>query len=214
MKDSKPPSMKDTKTPSVKDHNRASKVTPEKLSPKGQRAMQAMGGGEVARRATVEKGKGGATSAETKATQEIGKAQIELHRPNFRPATKEALRQAYPDQHWKRDKPRLRQGFDRRHVISSGEMKAAYEKAYLNKSQREVADMLKEKNVHHKDVNQGAQKLYADAFNDPKNVWVGDATDNRTKQTDVDYRPYMGDKRFAAHKAAMQKKYFWPDSKL
>jgi len=148
------------------------------------------------------------------------KVQIELKRPSgFRSSTKKDLRDQYGDEHKKnvKSKDKLKKGFDRRHILSSKEMKDHYEGALNKCTTLKEAKALLETNkvgvkvkgkLSNKTLQAAAQKLYADAFNETENLWVGDSAENRLLQEKLDPLPGWSPQKAAGHVRKIKTKYF------
>lgn len=146
----------------------------------------------------------------------IEKTQLNLHRPTaIRESSKRSLKERSPELHQKGEGAKVQDGLARRHIISSNDLKTHYEKSLNGIPLKKAAERLREKGVQvkgeptQKSVNDAAQKLYANAFNEPRNLWVGDRKENASVQTAVDKPKEWSNHKLGAHKRYMQNKYLY-----
>jgi hypothetical protein len=110
-----------------------------------------------------------------------------LERPTaFRLSTKKVMKANFPEYHdLRKNKPALKKGFDRRHIISSNELKTEWIEKVLERTTLKEA---KEKLTSHGQevkmplnkqvIQESTKKFFTKAFNDPDNLWVGSKNEN------------------------------------
>jgi len=95
------------------------------------------------------------------------------------------------DRKKKRRSPRLKKNLDRRHVISSQTMAAHYESVLNGKKWSKAKDILDPKKpvaepLDNDNIQKSAQALHRDFFNDVENLFIGDASENRSIGAETD----------------------------
>jgi hypothetical protein len=145
-----------------------------------------------------------------------GISKIEVKRSSFTLTTKWKLVKEFPEEHKALVKgrgPRLEKQLDRRHVVSSQIMAAHYEqvlnakkwsqaKAILQGRGETVADPLGNKRIQ-----TAAQARHSRFFNDVKNLFVGDASENRSIGAETDIPPDWTALEWKKHLAYIKKTY-------
>ncbi|WP_271769661.1 eCIS core domain-containing protein [Aquimarina algiphila] len=144
-----------------------------------------------------------------------GTTDISVERSTFRVSTKWTLMEQDPDSHKKHVSgrgPRLRRNLDRRHIISSQSMAAHYESALNGKkwstskrklnSKKPVADPL-----GNETIQAAAQALHRDFFNDVENLFVGDASENRSIGSANDIPDDWSQRTWRKHKSYIKANY-------
>ena len=139
---------------------------------------------------------------------------VQLKRPGkFWVSTKEALGAREPELHI--DERRVKRGQARRHIISSHEVIMYFISRLSNvkkktakkriESKGKPLGILVGKNPSIPAIQEAAQALINEFFNDTSNLWVGDSAENSSIQEDRDYPPSLN---AAAHVRKMKRKYF------
>lgn len=133
--------------------------------------------------------------AKRKKPAKDGITKIRIKRSTFTVSTKWTLQQEDPESH-KRGvrgrKPRLKKQLDRRHVVSSQTMAAHYESVLNGKKWSEAAKVLSGKGVtvptplSNKKIQTAVQGRHSTFFNDVKNLFIGDASENRSIGAETD----------------------------
>jgi hypothetical protein len=126
-----------------------------------------------------------------------GQTKIKITRSKFTATTKWTLAGDYPEQHRKTVRsdrpPPLKKKLDRRHVVSSQNMAAHYE-AVLNPTKWSGAQKILQGKgetvgapLGNKKIQTVAQARHKNFFNDVENLFIGDASVNRSigKETDI-----------------------------
>jgi hypothetical protein len=146
---------------------------------------------------------------------------VQLYRPRgFRSTTKEELAKQYPDEH-KTKAGRLRgtRKFARRHIIASNEVIEHYlarlsgitlktaKKRIEAKGKKLDAQITVSARLNRVTIQEAAQALIHEFFNETSNLWVGDSAENSGIG---DARDYPDDPKFsaAAHVRRIKSKYF------
>ncbi|MEM7112151.1 MAG: hypothetical protein AAF614_06940 [Chloroflexota bacterium] len=168
--------------------------------------------GQAMKDQDISQSKGASKDTKQAQTPEKAKPQerthVDLKRANFRDSTREAMP--------------TKEGEARRHIISSHEMQTAIEKELNGKTLDSAASALRQKDASliqahpksNQEVQQAAEHLYRDAFNDQKNLWVGSQAENVRVGTAVDKPKEWNNYQLGAHKRDMKRKYFWGDTKF
>lgn len=150
------------------------------------------------------------------------KTNISIHRSTFTATTKWQLMTDYPEEHKANVKssPRLKKQLDRRHVISSQTMALHYEtvlnRELWSKSKRiletargqneTVADPLGDESIQN-----GAQSRHARFFNDVDNLFIGDASENRSIGAETDIPDDWGKLEWKKHLSYIKATYALTD---
>jgi hypothetical protein len=140
---------------------------------------------------------------------------IALKRPGkFWISTKEALKAQQPSEH-EVSSLRLKKGLARRHIISSHEVITHFVERLTNVKKSTAVKRIDAKGsklsivvgakVTILTIQEAAQALIKEFFNETENLWVGDSAENSSIQEDRDYPPSLN---ASAHVRKMKAKYF------
>jgi hypothetical protein len=147
-------------------------------------------------------------AATRKKTGKDGVTKIEVKRSSFTVTTKWTLREKFDDQHKKDVKgrgPRLQKNLDRRHVVSSQTMAAHYEAVLNGQKWSAATSLLEKKNetlpqrLGNKNIQKAAQSRHARFFNDIKNLFIDDASENRSIGAATDIPDDWTDREWKKH---------------
>jgi hypothetical protein len=138
-----------------------------------------------------------------------GNTKIKISRSTFTVTTKWTLAQDFPEQHRKMVRgdrpPPLKKQLDRRHVISSQTMAAHYEDV-LNITKWSGAEKILvahgetvAKPLGNKKIQTTTQARHKTFFNDVKNLFIGDASINRSIGKETDIPDDWGDREWKKH---------------
>jgi hypothetical protein len=119
---------------------------------------------------------------------------ITVKRSTFTMSTKWTLMEQYPDDHKASVKsaPHLKKNLDRRHVISSQTMAAHYESVLNGKLWTKAKVILLGKSevvadpLGNDSIQKTAQSRHSRFFNDVENLFIGDASENRSIGAETD----------------------------
>jgi hypothetical protein len=117
-----------------------------------------------------------------------GITKIEVKRSKFSLSTKWTLAELIPGEHRAAVKgrgPRLKKQLDRRHVVSSQSMAAHYNSVLNGLKWSQAKEKLDPKSpvgtpLGNKTIQTAAQALHTKFFNDVENLFIGDASENRS----------------------------------
>lgn len=129
-----------------------------------------------------------------KKKEKDGITKIKVKRSSFRLSTKWSLMESDSGSHKKHVKgrgPRLKKSLDRRHVVSSQTMANHYNTVLNDKKWSEAKKILNPKKsvkdpLGNKTIQAAAKALHRDFFNDVKNLFIGDASKNRSIGAETD----------------------------
>ncbi len=142
---------------------------------------------------------------------------IKLRRPGrFWKPTRETLQTEFSAEHKGNvARPLVKKGMARRHMISSKEVIDHYEKTLNGKTVAEAKALIEAKKVvtvgkplSNKAIQEAAQELLRNFFNDTANLWVGDSAENSSIQEDRDFPDDMSPAEKKNHVATMKRRYF------
>lgn len=131
---------------------------------------------------------------EKKGPKADGITKISVQRSTFNVTTKWTLAELIPGAHKSMvtgQSPRLKKQLDRRHVISSQNMAEHYNSVLNGKKWSEARKILTPKievkdPLGNKNIQKSAQTLHKKFFNDVKNLFIGDASTNRSIGAETD----------------------------
>jgi uncharacterized protein DUF4157 len=138
-----------------------------------------------------------------------GQTKIKISRSTFTVTTKWTLVQDFPEQHRKMVRgdrpPPLKKKLDRRHVISSQRMAEHYE-SVLNPTKWSGAQKILQGKgetvnapLNNKKIQTVTQARHKTFFNDVKNLFIGDASINRSIGKETDIPDDWGDREWKKH---------------
>jgi hypothetical protein len=146
---------------------------------------------------------------ETNVHAKEGDTDITVKRSTFTVTTKWTLAEENPDEHRKltrgKKPPRLKKQLDRRHVVSSQAMAAHYESVLNGKKWSKAAAILTgkgetvEKPLTNQTIQAAAQSRHKAFFNDAKNLFIGDASENRSIGAETDIPEDWTDQEWRKH---------------
>lgn len=131
---------------------------------------------------------------DAKATESDGITSITVKRSKFTLSTKWTLAETIPGEHRAITKgrgPRLKKYLDRRHVVSSQAMASHYQSVLNNKKWSQAKAILHPKSnvsdpLGNETLQKAAQSLHGKFFNDINNLFIGDASENRSIGAETD----------------------------
>ena len=161
---------------------------------------------------------GGKKVTTSKKAQE-DKVNIQLRRPKgFRKSARDALRTMFPNDHKLnvKSKALVKKGLARRHIVPAQEFLDHYSSQLNGLSFKRAVALLESKPdisvatpVINEAIQKAAQKLLANAVNDPDNVWIGDSAENSALQ-DMYYDPpeNWSSQKLEGHYRKIKNKWF------
>lgn len=151
-----------------------------------------------------------------------GQTNIKVKRSKFTVTTKWTLAGDFPGEHRKLVRgdrpPPLKKQLDRRHVISSQTMAAHYESVLNAKKWSEAQKILNGKGeevkapLGNKKIQEAAQARHSRFFNDVKNLFIGDASTNRSIGAATDIPEDWADRVWRKHLRYIKTTYALSDS--
>jgi hypothetical protein len=148
---------------------------------------------------------------------------IHVERSQFTVATKWRLAEDFPEQHRRLVRssdrpPRLLRELDRRHVISSQRMADHYNSVLNSLSWNRAKRKLQSKREAVNDplgdptIQSAAQRLHSRFFNDIRNLFVDDASENRSIGAERDIPADWGQTEWRRHLAHIRRNYALDDT--
>jgi hypothetical protein len=140
-----------------------------------------------------------------------------LTRPSFTTTTREAIQEAFPEQHRKGSDAILKTGLARRHIVSSKDMAEHYETTLVGKKWSECKELLSKKGgavarvdvaepLTNAKVESATKDRHSRFFNWTKNLFVGESWRNSQIGRELDReKPGMGEIKLKAHIASVKR---------
>ncbi|MDY6783731.1 MAG: DUF4157 domain-containing protein [Cyanobacteriota bacterium] len=127
------------------------------------------------------------TPQRTKKSKKKKSNNLSDYRPGWRKSTKKELEKRYPE-YFKEGK--LKQNFNRRHIVSYEVIRKNLLSEVKGKTNKQVVKKLtdlgcKPKKGSKREVTQALKKCLRNMFNEPDNVWIGNAEENQKKGREI-----------------------------